>query len=103
MTVYTNIAGAVAVTADRAIIDAGRRLRSIALPENPFNLNCANGRKRDDGKTACASIGGNRGKEPVPDVLVAKDLISAAAAAAVAVEGIKSGVREALGRWALQT
>lgn len=105
VTVFTNIAGAVAVTVDRdSSISARRRLSSKPLPENPFNpfRDYENSRRRQLGTTPQekqrASSAGATAEAPAKNVHVAS-----AAAAAVAVEGIKKGVRDALDRWALQT
>ena len=101
VTVFTNIAGAVAVTVDRETSNsAGHRLASKPLPENFFNpfRECRSKRrslpkqaKQDVGGVSASGVDGQN-----PHVV-------SAAAAAVAVEGIKKGVRDALDRWALQT
>ena len=103
VTVFTNLAGAVAVTVDRdSSTSAGRRLSSKPLPENVFNRfrECRSRRREPEtpkGRRSAgddASASGSTAENPH---------VTSAAAAAVAVEGIKKGVRDALDRWALQT
>lgn len=104
VTVFTNIAGAVAVTVDRdSSIGAKRRLSSKPLPENPFNpFRDQHSRRRQlvdtPQENQRASSAGAAAEGISENVHV-----TSAAAAAVAVEGIKKGVRDALDRWALQT
>lgn len=106
ITVFTNIAGAVAVTVDRdSSIGARRRISSKPLPENPFNpfreYQHSSGRRQlttNLQEKQRASRVDAAAEVPAQNVHV-----TSAAAAAVAVEGIKKGVRDALDRWALQT
>lgn len=104
VTVFTNIAGAVAVTVDRdSSTGAGRRLSSKPLPESAFNpFRQCRVRRREP-----ATPNGRRstGDDVTASGAAAEENphVTSAAAAAVAVEGIKKGVRDALDRWALQT
>lgn len=103
VTVFTNIAGAVAVTVDRdSSIGAGRRLSSKPLPENIFNpfRECRSRRRELVTPKGRRSTGDNAG---APGAAAENPHVTSAAAAAVAVEGIKKGVHDALDRWALQT
>lgn len=99
VTVFTNMAGAVSVTVDReSSTDAGRRLSSKLLPENLFNpfRDCRSKRRQlvpPVEKKSAAATG----------ILEQNPHVTSAAAAAIAVEGIKKGVRDALDQWALQT
>lgn len=105
VTVYTNIAGAVAVTVDQAGRENGRRLRSKLLPENLFNPF----RVRSDNKTQ--NIGstntdsmGKGAKDTAPShAETDQDHVRSSVAACIAAEGIKDGVRQALDQWALKT
>ena len=104
VTVFTNIAGAVAVTVDRdGSACAGRQLSSMPLPENAFNpFRERRSRRREPPPTA---KGHGTGDDDVAttEAAAATPHVTSAAAAAVAVEGIKKGVQAALDRWALQT
>lgn len=99
VTVFTNMAGAVSVTVDReSSTEAGCRLSSKLLPENLFNpfRDCRSKRRQlvaaPEKKRAVAT--------GIPEQ---NPHVTSAAAAAIAVEGIKKGVRDALDKWALQT
>ncbi|CAN0323778.1 unnamed protein product [Ectocarpus fasciculatus] len=99
VTVFTNMAGAVSVTVDReSSTDAARRLSSRLLPENLFNpfRDCRSKRRQHVPPMAKKSAAAAGIPEQNPH-------ITSAAAAAIAVEGIKKGVRDALDQWALQT
>lgn len=105
VTVFTNIAGAVAVTVDRdSSIVARRRISSKPLPENVFNpFRERRSRRREP------AVPNGRQSSAEDNFVVAlaaaeeNPHVTSAAAAAIAVEGIKKGVRDALDRWALQT
>lgn len=94
VTVFTNIAGAVSVTVDQAGIDAGRRLRSAVLPQNTFTPFHNYKRKQRNAPPP---------KDFDDDPAQQHPQVVSAAAAALAVQDLKIGVREALDRWALQT
>ncbi|CAM9366451.1 unnamed protein product, partial [Scytosiphon promiscuus] len=96
------MAGAVSVTVDRErSIERGRRLRSKVLPENLFNpFRHCRSRKR---QLVTPRVQPTPSDVPAADVLVENHHVTSAAAAAIAVQGIKKGVSDALDRWALQT
>jgi len=89
------------VTVDRErIITAGHRLASKPLPENSFNpFRECRSKRRDPAVKENQGDGG----VSASGVDAQNPHVTSAAAAAVAVEGIKKGVRDALDRWALQT
>ncbi|CAM9464309.1 unnamed protein product [Hapterophycus canaliculatus] len=96
------MAGAVSVTLDRERTTQSRqRLSSKVLPENLFNpfRNCRSKRRQlvtpRENQTASGV--------PAAEVPAENPHITSAAAAAIAVQGIKKGVSDALNRWALQT
>lgn len=105
VTVFTNIAGAVAVTVDRdsSSTGAGRRLSSRPLPESIFNpfRECRSRRREPVTPRGRRSTGDH--VTAASEAAAENAHVTSAAAAAAAVEGIKKGVREALDRWALQT
>lgn len=100
VTVYTNIAGAVAVTVDDVGRENGRRLRSKLLPENLFNPL----RRRSDKKEQKTDSTCNEVNDPTPPLTQTdKDYVRSSVTACIAAEGIKTSVRQALDQWALKT
>lgn len=102
VTVFTNMAGAVSVTVDRErTSEGGRRLSSKVLPENLFNpfRHCRSKRRQLVTPRADQTASG----VPAAQVPPENPHVTSAAEAAIAVQGIKKGVSDALNRWALQT
>lgn len=108
VTVYTNIAGAVAVTVDQVGLDAGRRLRSRILPENVFNPFRCHHETKNTTPVGCAvknlaAGGGGGAAGESGDGRRSNENIRSSVAACNAAEEMINGVREELNRWTLQT
>lgn len=103
VTVFTNMTGAVSVAVDRErTSESGRRLSLKALPENLFNpfRNCRSKRRQLVTPRANQTAPSDA---PTAEVPAENVHVTSAAAAAIAVQGIKKGVSDAMDRWALQT
>lgn len=104
VTVYTNIAGAVAVTVVQGERDGKSRIRSKLLPENPFNpFRFSRSSSAADKKQIVGTD--EAPKESVPQVHEQFDNehVRSSVAACIAAESIKAEVRKELDKWALQT